>query len=113
MSCPHCGSWAVRSDRSLAGRLVCGRCGQPLTGAAPSRRSRPGNGLRGSGQRRRPDRSWQGSLAQPRWGLLLLVLLTAAWLAAQPKTPRPSPALPSLPPGSAPIRPQPSPAVQG
>lgn len=37
MACPHCGSWAVRSDRALAGRLVCGRCGQPLGLAAGSR----------------------------------------------------------------------------
>ena len=37
MACPHCGSWAVRSDRALAGRMVCGRCGQPLGHAAGSR----------------------------------------------------------------------------
>jgi hypothetical protein len=37
MACPHCGSWAVRSDRALAGRMVCGRCGQPLGLAAGSR----------------------------------------------------------------------------
>ncbi|MFM7087221.1 MAG: hypothetical protein ACKOXO_09570 [Cyanobium sp.] len=30
MSCPNCGSWAVKSDRSLGGRMICGRCGQPL-----------------------------------------------------------------------------------
>ena len=36
MACPHCGSWAVRSDRALAGRMVCGRCGQPLGLAAGS-----------------------------------------------------------------------------
>lgn len=32
MSCPKCGSWAVRADRSLGGRMVCGRCGAPLGG---------------------------------------------------------------------------------
>jgi hypothetical protein len=37
MACPHCGSWAVRSDRALAGRMVCARCGQPLGGAAAPR----------------------------------------------------------------------------
>ncbi|MEB3361249.1 MAG: hypothetical protein VKI42_03880 [Synechococcaceae cyanobacterium] len=37
MACPHCGSWAVRSDRALAGRMVCARCGQPLGRAAVPR----------------------------------------------------------------------------
>ena len=37
MACPHCGSWAVRSDRALAGRMVCARCGQPLGRAAAPR----------------------------------------------------------------------------
>ncbi|MGB5134755.1 MAG: hypothetical protein WBN89_06230, partial [Prochlorococcaceae cyanobacterium] len=39
MACPHCGSWSVKADRSLAGRLVCGRCGRAL-GAGASGRSR-------------------------------------------------------------------------
>lgn len=34
MACPRCGSWSVRADRSLAGRLICGRCGNPLVGAS-------------------------------------------------------------------------------
>lgn len=41
MACPHCGSWAVRSDRALAGRMVCARCGQPLGGAAGSHSGGP------------------------------------------------------------------------
>ena len=36
MACPRCGSWSVRADRSLAGRMVCGRCGTPLQGVARS-----------------------------------------------------------------------------
>ena len=39
MACPHCGSWSVKADRSLAGRLVCGRCGRAL-GIRPERPSR-------------------------------------------------------------------------
>lgn len=75
MSCPHCGSWAVRSDRSLAGRLVCGRCGQPLTGG----------GARRSPRRRSGRGPLRPSTAPRRWGLvLLLLLLSGAWLAAQP-----------------------------
>jgi len=34
MACPRCGSWSVRADRSLAGRLICGRCGNPLAGGS-------------------------------------------------------------------------------
>lgn len=44
VSCPKCGSWSVRRDRSLAGRMVCGRCGTPLGGSAGTvlqRRGRP------------------------------------------------------------------------
>lgn len=39
MACPNCGSWTVRADRSLAGRMVCGRCETPLNGGKvlPSR----------------------------------------------------------------------------
>ncbi len=40
MACPHCGSWSVKADRGLAGRLVCGRCARPLGRAQPSRRRR-------------------------------------------------------------------------
>jgi hypothetical protein len=41
MACPHCGSWSVKADRGLAGRLVCGRCARPLGMAEASRRQRP------------------------------------------------------------------------
>ena len=45
MACPSCGSWAVKADRALAGRMICARCGHPLgLGAAASvsrRRRRP------------------------------------------------------------------------
>jgi hypothetical protein len=30
MACPSCGSWAVKADRALAGRMVCARCGHLL-----------------------------------------------------------------------------------
>ncbi|MEB3318061.1 MAG: hypothetical protein VKO39_07975 [Cyanobacteriota bacterium] len=30
MACPSCGSWAVKADRALSGRMICARCGQPL-----------------------------------------------------------------------------------
>ena len=40
MACPHCGSWSVKADRGLAGRLVCGRCARPLGRAEPFRRRR-------------------------------------------------------------------------
>lgn len=30
MACPSCGSWAVKADRGLAGRMICARCGHPL-----------------------------------------------------------------------------------
>ena len=43
MACPHCGSWSVKADRGLAGRLVCGSCARPLgRGQVPRRgRTRP------------------------------------------------------------------------
>jgi ribosomal protein S27AE len=74
MACPKCGSWAVRADRSLSGRMVCARCGHPLGQrlADSDRRSTPGRG-----------RSWR----QRRWllwsGLTALVALSAV-LAAKP-----------------------------
>ncbi|MCP9771500.1 hypothetical protein KBY66_02475 [Synechococcus sp. Tobar12-5m-g] len=74
MSCPRCGSWNVRRDRSLAGRMVCGNCALPLGKGAslrgPVRRRLPRFGL-GSG----PARIW-------RWALPLgLLLLVSAHLA--------------------------------
>jgi hypothetical protein len=74
MACPKCGSWAVRADRSLSGRMVCARCGQPLGQRiqAQTRRSSAGRGW-----------SWR----QRRWllwaGLTALVALSAV-LAAKP-----------------------------
>ena len=72
MSCPRCGSWSVRRDRSLAGRMVCANCSLPLGPTAsrggPSRSGRPSLG----GISR--WRSW-------RWTLPLVLLLVSAWLA--------------------------------
>jgi hypothetical protein len=67
MACPHCGSWAVKADRSLGGRMVCGRCGRPLGRDAE----------RGVGRPRLPLPT------RPCWGLVLLVAVAAglAWLA--------------------------------
>jgi len=93
MACPHCGSWSVKADRSLAGRLVCGRCGRPL-GAGASGRSRfqPASNRPGR-SRRRGVWLWLGAL------LALSALL--AWLAEVPsQRPRRSPhASPPAPPG--------------
>ena len=67
MACPRCGSWSVRSDRSLAGRMVCGRCGTPLQGVQ-----------RGSSRGLLPSLPSRG-----RWRLWLLALVVgAAALAA-------------------------------
>ena len=67
MACPNCGSWSVKADRSLAGRLVCGRCARPLGAAQTPRRQR-------HSRSRRPGLSLG-------IGLLVLVAL-AALLAA-------------------------------
>ncbi|MEB3349441.1 MAG: hypothetical protein VKO00_05415 [Cyanobacteriota bacterium] len=75
MACPSCGSWAVKADRSLAGRLVCARCGQPLGGGVRPLRRRPWLALR------RPRGWW--------WAVPLLAL--GALLAAVPSGPRPGP----------------------
>jgi hypothetical protein len=66
MACPHCGSHELRADRSLAGRLVCGRCGRPHTSRAPRHRPRSG----------RPNRS------RRRWNLLLGLVVAIAALVA-------------------------------
>lgn len=82
MGCPTCGSWAVRADRSLAGRMVCARCGEPL---GIGRARRIASGTRRRGQGRGP------ALALPRrWGLWLMLgsLLTlSALLASVPERP--------------------------
>lgn len=78
MACPTCGSWAVKADRGLGGRMVCARCGQPL-GIGAKRLARPPARVRIS----RPGR--------PRlWlGLTALVLVSAllAWQAERNPTP--------------------------
>jgi len=87
MACPHCGSWAVKADRSLAGRMVCGRCGRPL-GRAAERVARSAS----------PVRFWTGGRVGRWWALALLVAVSAAlaWVAEgrQPVLP------PSSQPGS-------------
>jgi hypothetical protein len=70
MGCPRCGSWSVKADRSLAGRMVCGRCGAPLEGVRAA----------GRGRSLRPPRLRWG------WWVLGLVLLSGA-LAAWPPRP--------------------------
>jgi hypothetical protein len=86
MSCPNCGSWAVKADRSLGGRMVCGRCGQILGGQViPLRRSSRRSG-RSPRSLRFTGRLW--------WWLLGLVLGISGILAAldTPRSPWPSPA---------------------
>ena len=68
MACPHCGSWSVKADRSLAGRLVCGRCARPL-GAAPAPRRQQRS------RAKRPGLSLSIGLA----ALVALAALLAAW----------------------------------
>ena len=69
MACPDCGSWAVKADRALSGRLVCGRCGRPL-GIGAARR----------GRRRFPfTPPWRGGARLSPW-LVLVGLLSAGVL---------------------------------
>ncbi|HYP03878.1 MAG TPA: hypothetical protein VER57_04935 [Cyanobium sp.] len=82
MACPNCGSWAVRADRSLAGRLVCARCGEPL--GIGAERQRPGSFLR----RGRKGRG--GGQQGLRLGLVALVVISAI-LAALPQRESPAP----------------------
>jgi len=65
MACPRCGSWSVRADRSLAGRMVCGRCGTPLQGVK-------GGGVGGGG-----FGGW-------RWALLAVLAIAAALAVMAP-----------------------------
>jgi len=77
MACPNCGSWSVRADRSLGGRMVCGRCGSPIGGsAAQGRRS-----WFQSRGRKQPIPALS-KLAAGWWGLIALGALGAglAWL---------------------------------
>lgn len=90
MACPNCGSWAVKADRSLAGRMVCARCGQVLgQGAKPSALGGGARRLRGGLRRFRWRWPWRGWL-----GLALLVAVSAL-LASQ--APRRSPGPDALP----------------
>ena len=93
MACPQCGSWSVRADRSLAGRMVCGRCGTPLQGVQRAS---------GSGRRRRfPLRLPSAGLGRGswRWWLLALLALSAALATLSPESRLP---LPSRVPADAP-----------
>jgi len=91
MSCPRCGSWNVRRDRSLAGRMVCGNCALPLGKSTsiggPMRRRLPRFSL-GSG----PARIWRWALPL---GLLLLVSAHLAQVSRRdaPAWPSPDPVL--------------------
>jgi len=73
VSCKRCGSWSVKRDRSLGGRLVCGRCGNPLVGGR--RHQRAGVGPQ---RRRRALPSLQGRL----WVIVVLGLIGAGALLA-------------------------------
>lgn len=93
MSCPNCGSWAVKADRSLAGRMICGRCGQPLGGQVlPLKPRRSRSGARPGGIR---SGRWIWWLAL---GTLLGVSGVLAVLDPVRQTPQPRP-LQSLPGG--------------
>jgi hypothetical protein len=76
MGCPSCGSWAVKADRGLAGRMVCARCGHPL-------------GLAASVRSKRTRQPW--GLALPRrwrvWLALAGLVGMSAALAARAPTP--------------------------
>jgi len=88
MACPSCGSWAVKADRALAGRMVCARCGHVL-----------GLGVAASVTGRRRRRS---ALALPRrwrlWlGLTGLVGVSAVLAAQSPPSDRLDPLPKTLP----------------
>jgi len=89
MACPNCGSWAVKADRSLAGRMVCARCGQLLAGSAQGRRRR---GLAWPLTGPQLDRRWRS------WIALTLLLAVSALLAARVPEGRHQPSGPGTPP---------------
>lgn len=66
--CERCGASSFRADRSLAGRLVCSRCGAPAS-ARPMGRN-PASAGRSSGR-------WLCWLL-----LLIAVVLLVLWLQA-------------------------------
>lgn len=97
MSCPNCGSWAVKADRSLGGRMVCGRCGQPLGGQVIP--------LRRPGRRGRRGPLLSLGRVRPWWlalGALLALSATLAGLETRRESLRtaPLPQRPVLPGGS-------------
>ncbi len=97
MACPNCGSWSVKADRSLGGRLVCGRCGQPLGAGGQGSRRRQGS--RGLGLPRLVR--WRPGRLLP-W-LVLLLGLGAALALLEPAAQPPVPAAPwPQPSGGAP-----------
>jgi hypothetical protein len=69
MGCPRCGSWSVKADRSLGGRMVCGRCGVPLEGVQKQ----------GHARLLRPARSSWG------WWLVGVLLVSGALAAWNPR----------------------------
>jgi hypothetical protein len=103
MACPHCGSWSVKSDRSLAGRLVCGSCGRPLGvggGKATQGRQRGASRPRASTGRATASRSFGGRSSRRGrswWLVITLLLAISAGLASLQAPPRWSPQLPQLP----------------
>jgi hypothetical protein len=91
MACPHCGSWAVKADRSLAGRMVCARCGRAL-----------GRGEDGGPKRSSPLRLRSLPLAGLQSHPWLVVLLTLLGISAGLAWWAESPQRPLAPPGRAP-----------
>ena len=92
MACPQCGSWSVKADRSLAGRMVCGRCGTPLQGVQRQ-------GGRSASRRPalfRPRVSWAAGRGSWRWWLLGLLAAGAALAAIAPDGQSPLQRVPSL-----------------
>lgn len=103
MACPHCGSWSVKSDRSLAGRLVCGSCGRPLGvggGKATPGRQRAAARPRAATGRAAASRSFGGRRSgggRSWWLVITLLLAISAGLASLQAPPRWPPQLPQMP----------------
>jgi hypothetical protein len=83
MACPNCGSWAVKADRSLAGRMVCARCGEPL---GIGRERRIARGREGGGPGRGISLAFSRRLRL--WLALTALLAVSALLAALPERQR-------------------------
>ncbi len=80
MACPNCGSWSVRSDRSLAGRMVCGRCGSPLSGTRGQGRRPRTHGR----NRKQPLLALLYQLKPGWWAVLALLALGAGLALLEP-----------------------------